>query len=241
MTKESTDNLKEKIINISLVSKENAAKTVSSLNSPQITLAEKFSENSSFENQSDVEIWEKFKSGDESAFIYIYSKYFSELINYGVQFTSKVNLVEDCVQDLFIQLRKSRKKLGIIRKSIRLYLYISLKRRLIDKMKLMDKRELSASNFSKEFEIVLPSETHIIQNDILKEKRVMLEKAMKQLTPRQREVIYYIYYNNFSYADTREIMKIKSVKTVRNLLYRALGSLRSIVRHTSFLALTLIT
>ncbi len=104
----------------------------------------------------------------------------------------------------------------------------------------MDKRELSASNFNKEFEIVLPFETHIIQNDILKEKRVMLEKGMKQLTPRQREVIYYIYYNNFSYADTREIMKIKSVKTVRNLLYRALGSLRSIVRHASFLALTLI-
>ena len=202
-----------------------------STNSQEFNSSEKTLDNSPFENKSDTELWEIFKSGDESAFIYIYSKYFKELINYGIQFTTDVNLIEDCVQDLFIELRKSRNKLGVIKKSIRLYLLISLRRRILDNKKLPKKRDQIIKEVSKEFEIVLPLETHLIHEDILTQRRKMLEKGMKQLTRKQREVIYYIYYKNLSYAEAREILKINSEKTLRNLLYRALGSMRAVMKY----------
>ena len=202
-----------------------------STNSLELNSSEKTLDNSPFENKGDTEIWEIFKSGDESAFIFIYSKYFKELVNYGIQFTADVNLIEDCVQDLFIKLRKSRNKLGVIKKSIRLYLLISLRRRILDNKTLPKKRDQAIKEVSKEFEIALPLETHMIQEDILTERNKMLEKGMKQLTRKQREVIYYIYYKNLSYAEAREILKIKSEKTLRNLLYRALGSMRAVMKY----------
>lgn len=225
------DKYNKKIPDKSLDKKVHQERVGVSANSLKINSAEKLLDNSPFENKSDVEIWEIFKSGDEAAFIFIYSKYFNELINYGIQFTSDINLIEDCVQDLFIKLRKSRNKLGVIKKSIRLYLLISLRRGILESKALPKKRDKAINELNKEFEIVLPLETHLIQEDILTKRRKMLEKVMKQLTRKQREVIFYIYYKNLSYAETREIMKINSVKTLRNLLYRALGSMRSVMKY----------
>lgn len=237
MPNSSLDNLNKKIPDKSLGIKVHPESVSNATNSLKIKSAEKILDNSPFENKSDVEIWEIFKSGDESAFIYVYSKYFKELINYGFQFTTDVNIIEDCVQDLFIKLRKSRNKLGVIKKSIRLYLLISLRRRILDNKALPKKRDKIIHEVSKEFDIVLPLETHLIHEDILIERRKMLQKAMKQLTRKQREVIYYIYYKNLSYAEAREIMKINTDKTIRNLLYRALGSMRAVMKYLSVIIL----
>ncbi len=237
MPNTSVDNFNKKMPDKTLGIKVYTEKVYDATSSLKIKSAEKILDNSPFENKNDVEIWEIFKNGDESAFIYIYSKYFNELINYGFQFTNDVNLIEDCVQDLFIKLRKSRNKLGVIKKSIRLYLLISLRRRILDNKALPKKRDKIINEISNEFDIVLPLETHLINEDILIEKRKMLQKAMKQLTRKQREVVYYIYYKNLSYAEAREIMKIKSDKTIRNLLYRALGSMRAIMKYLSVIIL----
>ncbi len=220
----------------------NSDKSGNSTNSIKIKSTGNILTKSPFDSTGDVEIWETFKSGDESAFIYIYSRYFAELINYGIQFTTDINLIEDCVQDLFIKLRKNRNKLGVIKKSIRLYLLISLRRRILDKKVSPLKRNKSIDELSEEFEIVLPHETHLIQEDILVERKKILEKAMKQLTRKQREVVYYVYYKNLSYSEAREIMKINSEKTLRNLLYRALGSMRAVMKYLSvmFLFISLI-
>ena len=126
MPKIALENTDKNIPKIPLELNSNSEKKISAKNSLELISSKKYLENSAFDNKSDLEIWETFKSGDESAFIYIYSKYFNELINYGNQFTTDINLIEDCVQDLFIKIRKSRNKLGVIKKSIRLYLLISL-------------------------------------------------------------------------------------------------------------------
>lgn len=235
MPSTSTDSLNKNLPDNSSGREINRNKLGAPTNSLKLSSTENILDHSQFKNKSDVEIWETFKSGDEAAFIYVYSKYFSELINYGFQFTTDVNLIEDCVQDLFIKLRKNRNKLGVIKNSIRLYLLISLRRRIMDKKVSPSKRNKSLNEISEEFEIVLPHETHLIQEDILIEKRKILQKAMKQLTRKQREVVYYVYYKNLSYSEAREIMKINSVKTLRNLLYRALGSMRAVMKYLSVL------
>ncbi len=237
MSENALKNTDRKILGNSLDLNAYSEKKADAKNSLKLISSKKILENSAFGNKSDLEIWETFKSGDESAFIYIYSKYFNELINYGFQFTTDINLIEDCVQDLFIKLRKSRSRLGVIKKSIRLYLLISLKRGLLDKKTLPGERNKSIHETTQEFEIVLPLETHIIHEDLLTERREMLQKAMKQLTRKQREVVYYIYYKNLSYAEAREIMKINSEKTLRNLLYRALGSMRSVMKYLGIIYL----
>ncbi|NJM26145.1 MAG: hypothetical protein HC859_12305 [Bacteroidia bacterium] len=57
---------------------------------------------------SNEEIWDRFRNGDESMFQYIYSIYFDKLYNYGFQFTRNKELIEDCIQELFIELSDRR-------------------------------------------------------------------------------------------------------------------------------------
>ncbi len=63
-------------------------------------------------NTSDIDIWKAFKRGDEDAFLLIYNTYFIRLCAYGYKFSLDTHLVEDCVQDVFIEIIKRRKKLS---------------------------------------------------------------------------------------------------------------------------------
>ncbi len=49
-------------------------------------------------------IWDKFKSGDQKAFEIIYNEYVDVLYAYGSKMTSDKSLVEDSIQDLFIDI-----------------------------------------------------------------------------------------------------------------------------------------
>ncbi|MFT7162629.1 MAG: hypothetical protein ACI9GZ_003821 [Bacteroidia bacterium] len=71
-------------------------------------------------NMSNFDLWNNFKSGDEASFIFIYKKYFPKLFQFGNQFTSRAGLVEDSIQDLFIELREKREKITI-KRSIKFY------------------------------------------------------------------------------------------------------------------------
>ena len=49
-------------------------------------------------------IWEKFKYGDQKAFEIIYNEYVDVLFAYGSKITCDKSLVEDSIQDLFIDI-----------------------------------------------------------------------------------------------------------------------------------------
>jgi RNA polymerase sigma factor (sigma-70 family) len=175
--------------------------------------------------EDDSLLWRRFKSGNESAFIEIYRRYFDALFVYGCQFTKREELVEDAVQDLFLNLRKRRERLGDT-DNIRFYLFVSLKRRLV--------RELSKwynrwEGFSGEmvFYASLPYEQLLIQQQLNQETAKHLNNAISKLPSKKREMLYYFYHENLTYEQIRELMGFRRVKSVRNLLYEIIGTLRS--------------
>lgn len=180
-----------------------------------------------FKDQSDQVIWLAFKEGDESAYVFMYQKYFADLINYGSQFTRNGQLVEDCVQDLFIDLKKNRKNLTDKNTSIKFYLFKSLKRRVIEYRKKIEKVSLEPTEGQSEFEIVLPIEALLVEKQIKEEQLLKLSEAVQQLTSRQREVLYYLFYAELSYEEIREIMGFDHVRSVRNIFYKALDRLKT--------------
>ena len=84
-------------------------------------------------------LWQKLKTGDKWALEQIYAAHAAVLLKYGRRFSADGQLVEDCVQDLFIELWKNREGLGDT-DSIRKYLLVSLRRKVI--------RALSHSKYS---------------------------------------------------------------------------------------------
>ncbi len=180
----------------------------------------------SFENFSDLDIWKQFKEGNESAFIHIYETYFDQLYNYGLQFSKDTSLIEDCIQDLFIEIRKTRKRLSDVT-SIKLYLYKSVKRKILQYLKYR-RSKLSSRTIDEgyNFHFTFSHEHNLISQQLNEEQIGRLNRAMTLLPQRQKEVIYYFFYEQLSYAEIREIMGFSNIKSVRNKAYLALQALR---------------
>lgn len=180
-------------------------------------------QNQIFDNE--IICWREFKSGNEAAFIQIYQQYFEVLFNYGLQFTFDQDLVQDCIQDLFISIRRNRKNLASTT-SIKKYLFKAMKRKIVlqlKRKKSVDLRHQKAIQFEIEFSV----EDRIINKQLTEEMTLQIKKSMEQLPQRQREAIYYYFYENMNYQEIAEIMKLSQIKSARNLIYKAISQLRS--------------
>ena len=176
---------------------------------------------------SDKILWESFKSGDELAFITIYKQYVNQLYNYGCQFSEDKEMVKDCLQDFFIYLRKNRLGFGETN-SIKMYLYKSFKRRVVDYLKKNSTEFRSNKEFAfSQFAFELSSETLYIRQQVKTEQIEKLNKALKTLDSKEREAIYYFYYEGLSYEQIAEILKFSHVSSARRVMYRSLRHLRN--------------
>lgn len=172
---------------------------------------------------SDFEIWNLFRSGSDSAFHYIYQKYYDKLYNYGCQFTQDQALVEDALQDIFIELKRRCAHLSPT-DNIQPYLYSAFRRKIIRfRAKLSRFKELDSVD---SFQIIAGADEIIIKDEEEKEHQLRLQKALNELPENYREIIYLFYYENLSYEEIREIQGFTNIKSARNLLYKALHSLR---------------
>lgn len=177
---------------------------------------------------SDASAWKAFKEGNESAFIYIYERYFHVLYAYGFRIISDSSVVKDALQDMFISLRERRKYLGDT-DDIKFYLFKCLKRRLIKDFSAWQGKKEGLDAIPEEIHFALSYETQLIDQQLTKEKIIKLNAAIAQLSPRQREIIYYSFYEGLSYAQIQEIMGLENQQTTRNLMYKAIRYLRKMI------------
>jgi RNA polymerase sigma factor (sigma-70 family) len=179
------------------------------------------------ENIDEKAIWDDFLKGNDTALSYIYRNYAQKLFNYGSQFT-KSEIVLDCIQDLFYDLIKTRAKLSSCN-SMAAYLYSSLRRKIFRSIKKLDKEVRSCSlNNEDAFRIDLDSDNNTA-DDVISEKLKIIEGACNMLPPRQREIILLYYYEQLSYKEIMDVMKIAKISSARILVHRALQSLRELL------------
>ena len=134
--------------------------------------------------------------------------------------------MEDCIQELFIELRIKREKLKDTN-SIKFYLFKALRNRILrklsrKKMLPLDEALMDGHNF----EICLSHEHKMIHAQLDEEIKQTLNTIINHLTIRQREIILYYFYERLSYAEIAEIMNLSKPKFARDLLYRAIAKLK---------------
>lgn len=184
----------------------------------------------------DHDIWKAFKAGSRSALIHIYTLYFKELFSYALQFDADRENVKDSIQDLFVYLYKHRNSLSDT-DNIKFYLFKSLRRRI---KVSRDKRNLTISDQGSINAIEQSIEDSMINEEHQRNSKILLNKAIQHLPMKQKEIIYYYYYQNFSYSQIAEIMHFSQVKSARKLLYRALQTLREVINLKTLFAFLLI-
>ncbi len=174
-------------------------------------------------------LWQQFKAGDENAFYLLYDHYVEELFSFGGSFTKDLELVKDCIHDLFLDLYKYRKQLSDTN-NIRFYLFRSLRRKIYREQKKISSLLNDEDILSEQADKVPAFENTIIQEEISAENHRLLLKAMKSLTFRQQKALSLRFEQDLSYPDIANLLDI-SVESTRTIVYRALKVLRDILKN----------
>lgn len=179
--------------------------------------------------KSDREIWAIFKRGNKEAFRHIYLTHYEHLYRFGHRITKDSELIKDCIQDLFIELRNSTNISDT--DSIRFYLLKVLKIKLEKSFKRQkDFIPFKPDELFDGFPIELSDEEKHINLQIEEEQKAKLQYLLNKLTDNQRQALYYFYYENLSYKEVAEIMHLSHVRSARNLIYKALNGVRAYLK-----------
>jgi RNA polymerase sigma factor (sigma-70 family) len=175
-----------------------------------------------FRCNDEVEAWLAMKSGDKGALSFFYTRYFNTLYNYGSRIAKDNALTEDCIQDLFTELWCKHEGLSDVR-NIKYYLFKCLRHKILYKLSLESRLHVKGEPGS--FQIELSHKTHYLSDQINTDTRKKITELIKILTPKQREAIFLIYYEELSYEEVALIMDLK-IKTIYNLIHLAISKLR---------------
>ncbi|WP_372772692.1 RNA polymerase sigma factor [Mangrovibacterium sp.] len=178
------------------------------------------------ENTNDF-TWQAFLNGDEDAFAKIYHLYSEPLFNFGRKFKVDEQLLDDAVQEVFIDLFLKRQKLAVKIKSIKAYLFVALKHNLLKKLNRSRKiYSLGIENFRDlDFNIDYDAQQTIINSEIEIETNQRLAEAIEKLSKKQKEIIYLKFEEELDYPEIAKILQI-SVESARKQIYRAIKALR---------------
>lgn len=175
--------------------------------------------------EEETALWQEFTEGSQEAYECIYQKYVNELYRYAFMVVRDKNLAEDAIHDVFADLWSNRKNLSKVR-SVRLYLFSSIKRRSLRKLK----KERSYTYFDiinedKTFEFCPSFLDELIDVQEKESVAKKIKKCLEGLSNRQREIIYLRFYQEMSYAEIAQLLELDQ-KYTYNLASKAFGVLR---------------
>lgn len=184
------------------------------------------------------ELWLGLKSGDKDAFEQLYRKYVKVLFQLGTSITGDAEFVEDCIQELFIDLWKYRNNIKPT-DNVRLYLFRSLSNRINKEKKKAfkgnEKQRQAAADFPSRLDSV---EVKIVNAQREAAVQRKLASSLRKLPIRQNEVIQYLFFENLSYEETAKLMGI-NLRSVYTLAWKALSTLRKAIISVAAYLITL--
>ena len=167
--------------------------------------------------------------GDENGLIDIITQYRDGLIFYINSFTSNIQLAEEIAEDVFVLLatKKPKDKGG---SSFKTWLYTIARNLTINRLKQMARRKEISYDLCAE---LTDDEAQLERTYIREDQKIALHRAIQNLKPEYRQIIWLTYFEGFSNKEASLIMK-KSVHNIETLLYRARKSLKQQLEKENF-------
>lgn len=178
------------------------------------------------QDQINRELWREIKEDNQQSLFDLYDANYFHLVRFGLKIVPQDEVVKDTIMALFFKLWDNRNKLSDV-SNVKSYLFTSLKRSLLDKIANDAKisqaikaycDQESSEELAYEEIIILAQEDEALRNK--------LSSAIKQLTPRQTELIRLKFYEGLSY-DEVALQTSQSIKTAYNTIYNAIQTLRN--------------
>lgn len=171
------------------------------------------------------EIWSNFRAGDKAAFESVYKLCIDDMFAYGLKLNSNKELVQDCLQQVFIDIYERRNNISQPT-DIKFYFLKALKHSIYKKQKKENKKTHFEDIANLEFNTEYNFEDKRILSEIDAKKKQLIEKAVDSLSNKQREIMYLRFTVGLAYNEISEIVLIDS-NSVRKQVYRAIKKLRN--------------
>lgn len=170
-------------------------------------------------------LWQDLLNGQPTALEEIYQQNAPFLAAFGYKMTQNREIVNDAIQDVFINLWQKRTQLPPVQ-NIRAYLLKSLRNRIL---RILESRNLSGNGEQPHEAIQDAYENRLIQEELHAENLHKLHQSIQKLPTRQREVINLRYYQNLTTEEIAEVLNI-NYQSVSNLLYKGIKGLKNQIR-----------
>jgi RNA polymerase sigma factor (sigma-70 family) len=183
-------------------------------------------------DDADKFLWQSFKNGSPEAFEVMYKRYSNTMFNYGMHLFMDKVLVEDSIQDVFVEIW-NRKEFLSDTTSIKFYLLSSLKHKVLRRLSTEEKwsEHILAGDFLNTIQDSAESQTIFEQS--FKSISDQVKQAVEGLPDRQREIIEHRFYENLSPQEISSSMRL-SIDSTYTLLSRAIRELRKNLKKMRF-------
>lgn len=169
-------------------------------------------------------LWQQLRNGDKEALFELYDDLYFHLVRFGMTVHSDSELVKDCINQLFLKLWDRRHRLNDV-ENVQSYLFTALQRLITDHINAENKASASLRNMPLQVAEESSYEERIIAREKDEEFRRNLGTALKELTPKQIELIRLKFFEDRSYQEIAQIHS-QSIKTAYNTIYDAIKILR---------------
>ncbi|HEY2350431.1 MAG TPA: sigma-70 family RNA polymerase sigma factor [Puia sp.] len=182
--------------------------------------------------------WLSILEGDKEAFLAFYREHYQRLYSYCFSLCGNKELTKDCIQELFLELWKSRHTVNPEVRNELSYLMTWLRRILSRQMILIAKKNsYTPDSASPENE---PSyEELLIRHQDDEGKKRKLHSALLQLTPNQLNIIKQRFFEKKSFQEIAEENGLAR-QTVYNVVYKALIILKQAFEEFTLIFLPLV-
>ena len=171
---------------------------------------------------TDIDLWHSFKAGDKDAFGELFKRHYSALFQYGAKLCQDRTIVEDCIQELFIELWQNKPATAV--RSVKAYLLTSVKYKLF-KFHRANPASKSSAEIQDNAGFELGHDTFLVGREDEQKKAENILAALNRLPARQKEIVYLRIYQALDYEEISEVMGI-NYQVARNLFSQSIRSLR---------------
>ena len=173
--------------------------------------------------------YRRFLDGDDNGITEIVGNYKDGLILYLNGYVKNIFVAEELTEDTFFRLMIKKPKYSG-KSTFKSWLYAIGRNVAVDYIrhnsKILNVPIDDVENY-------LIEEQSLEQSYIKEENKIIVNKALNELIPEYRNVLWLTYFEEFSNKETAIILK-KTERQIKNLLYRARKALKSNLEKEGF-------
>ena len=169
--------------------------------------------------EKETEILKDIAAGSSKAFRALYSQWEPTLSSFIFQVTRSKVITAEIVQDVFLKIWMTRESLVEV-KDFKAYLFVISKNRAINALK----KSLADLERMKKYASEVPFNEQPVEDDDSQLHFSLIDEAIDQLSPRQKEIFLLHRHERYSYREISEQLGIgkESVKTHLSLAIKSI-------------------